>query len=162
MSELENDMVDEAPNIDDKVLVINELHIPYTTFCVLCEGAMTLPDGAVNISRIVNRWTIHGVTPPFALEFWIAIGFRGLTPDAEELVKIIFINEDDQTIISMSQPTIISDTQELNLFSHAERFPVPKFGNYRMSVLYQTKEIGRFGFEVISGDQEERRIGVPE
>jgi len=162
MSELENDMVEGPANTDDQTLVIHELHIPYTTFCVLCEGATTLPDGAVDISRIVNRWTIQGVTPPFALEFWIAIGFKGLTPNTAEPVRIIFINEDDRAIISMSQPTIISDTQELNLFSHAERFPVPKFGNYRMSVLYQTKEIGRFGFEVVSGDQEERRIGVPE
>lgn len=129
-------------------IAIAELASPYSAFCVLCESAEVLPDGSVTLRRIVNRWGLRDVLPPIAISFWIAIGFKNLTPGERTPVRLIFIHEDSRQAVSISEPDVVSDTSELNYLAEADGFIIHQLGHYRLSVLYGDREIGRFPFEV--------------
>lgn len=129
-------------------IAIAELASPYSTFCVLCEQAEALPDGSVTLRRIVNRWGLRDVLPPVAISFWIAVGFKNLTPGERTPIRLVFIHEETRQGVSVSEPDILSETTELNYLAEADRFVIHRLGHYRLSVLHGDREIGRFPFEV--------------
>lgn len=133
-------------------ITYSELGSPYTSYCLLCEEATPLADGAVNLSRIVNQWSIRNTSLPVAIQFWIAIGFKGLPPGEDNPVRLLFINEDTLQVVSMNEPAVRSDTHDLNYFVEVERFPVYSPGPYRLSVVYGDREIGRYPFIIDVSD----------
>lgn len=129
-------------------IAFTELASPYTTYCVLCERAEVLADGSVTLVRIVNRWGLQDVLPPVAISFWIAIGFRNLTPRLREPIRLVFIQEDTQQGVAVTEPEIVGETSELNYLAEANGFIIHRLGLYRLSVLHGNREIGRFPFEI--------------
>lgn len=129
-------------------IAIAELASPCSACCALCEPAEVLPDGSVTLRRIVNRWGLRDVLPPIAISFWIAIGFKNLTPSERIPARLIVIHEDSRQAVSISEPDVVSDTSELNYLVEADGFIIHQLGHRRLSELHGDREIGRFPFEV--------------
>lgn len=144
-----SDEPETIQEIETETIVFSELGAPYTSYCLICEKATPNEDGSVDIHRIVNRWTIHKTPLPIAIQFWVAIGFKGLPTDVAVPIRILFILEDTAQVISMTEPEIISETHDMNYFLDVERFAVSTAGNYRLSVIHDNREIGRYPFVVV-------------